>query len=524
MDGDSLTQRTKKRNLATLIVMGSTLVTRILGFLKFAVIAQYFGGSGVADVLNAVFTIPNNLRKLMAEGALTTAFIPSLSKHVVRSEREEAVRITRQVISVQYIVLIPFIIVSIVAASSLVQVFVDFNDPQKLELAAHLYRWFIPYLLLISVAAIIMAVLNTHERFLVSALSPLLFSIAVIAAIIFLAPTWGVYSMVIGVLLGGVGQVIIQYPLFHRLGYRIWPYFDFHHPEFHVVLKRYFPALLTSSIFVVNQQIAIFLATKLVDGSVSALSYAVVFFQLPFGIFSATVNTVFYPELAKYGQSKQYEAMGDSLKRGLHLLMIFLVPSAFLMILLSKEIIGVALMRGQFTVEATIMTATTLSAYSLGMFFIAAYNFIQRYFYAKGHFRIPLISALIACTIDVLLSLLLIRTPLGVAGLAYANSIAFFLAFMILMVLVMRERTMRIERDTYILMGKILFSILVGYGVYLGITHFIGNTWWLDGYGFMINVGLLILQGGIPALIILIMYILLEVDMIKDFIRRKRRR
>lgn len=101
----------------------------------------------------------------MAEGALTTAFIPSLSKHVVKAEQEEAVRITRQVISVQYIVLIPFIIVSIVAASSLVQIFVDFNDPQKLALAAHLYRWFIPYLLLISVAAIIMAVLNTHERF-----------------------------------------------------------------------------------------------------------------------------------------------------------------------------------------------------------------------------------------------------------------------------------------------------------------------------------------------------------------------
>lgn len=506
----------KFKNSATLIVMFSTLLARILGYLKFALVAKYFGGSGQADVINAVFSIPNNLRKLMAEGALTTAFIPTLSKHVVAEDKEAARRLTQRVLTLQYSVLIPFIVVSILSAPNMIKIFVNFSSLEKMLLSATLYAWFVPYVLFVSVGAIMMAVFNTHGKFLLSALSPLLFSIIVIISIIMFNSYLGVYSMVLGILGGGLGQIIIQYPLFHSLEYSWTPNFDFKDKEFRIVLKRYTPALITSSIFAINQQIAMYLASGLMDGSTSALSNAIIFFQLPFGIFSAAVNTVFYPQLAKAAQSSERTDLAEILKKGLHVLFIFLAPSALLMSLLSHEIVSIALMRGKFTLEAVIMTSSTLVGFLIGIFFIAAYNFSQRYFYAKGYFILPLITAIIACSLDVVLSVVFIKMSFGVVGLAYANSIAFFLGFLILMSIIRRQQRHFKYRDSFILFIKVLISLGAGYMSYYVIRLHLGSTWWQEGDVFWRNLGLLFIQGGLPAIVILLLYILLRVKFLQD--------
>lgn len=516
--------QTRLRSISALVVMLSTLISRILGYVKSAVIAHYFGAGGVADVLNGVFLIPNNLRKLMAEGALTTAFIPALSKHVVREDHRAARKITQEVLTLQYVVLLPFILISILSAPQMASFLFNFPEASQMELASKLYAWFIPYLLFVSVAAIITAVLNTHGRFLMGALSPLFFSFAVIMAVVGFSGSLGVYSMALGILVGGLGQVMILYPLFRRLDYRLSPSLFLRSEEFNTIMKRYLPALLSSSIFVINQLVASRLASGLADGSMSALTNSIVFFNLPLGIFSATVNTVFYPQLAKAAHAQNHQELAETMKRGLYLLLIFLAPSALLMGVLAHEIISVALMRGMFGQEAVMLTAQVLIGYLVGIFFIAAYNFAQRYFYAKGRFFLPLMSAIFASGLDIILSLWLIRTPLGVSGLAYANSIAFFFGFLLLFIIIVKEQGLSVYKDSLGLMFKVAISLGVGYGIYLLTERLLAPDWWRAPLPFLQKLSYLFLQGGLPALAILGMYILFKMDMIKDIFRLRKKR
>ena len=191
-----------------------TLLSRLLGFVKIVIIGAIFGASGKADVLNAVFAIPNNLRKLMAEGALSSAFIPVLSSSIVKDKDHNVTKkIVNNIMAFQILVLVPLCIISIIYADFLVnKVLLNFSDPGLRILAVDLFRWFISYILLISISAVLMAVLNSYGYFTVPALTPILFSMAVIISILFLHKDLGVYSMAVGVLAGGVMQIFFQYP------------------------------------------------------------------------------------------------------------------------------------------------------------------------------------------------------------------------------------------------------------------------------------------------------------------------
>ncbi len=510
----------KRRSIATLSVMGATLMTRIFGFVKFAVISNYLGGQGAADVVNAVFAIPNNLRKLMAEGALTTAFIPALSGQVVHGHYNKAQRITQQVLALQYAILLPFIIITMIASPWVVRVFVQFSDTEKMILAGTLYKLFIPYVALVSISAIMVAVLNTHHRFLLGALSPLFFSLAIIGSIILLHDSIGVYSMAVGVLAGGFVQIAVLYPLFTKLGYNLLPIGGWRDPEFKDLVKKWLPALATSSVFAINQQVAMLLASRLSDGSSSALANAVVFFQLPFGVFSAAINTVFFPQMAQMAKLNDHKGLQESTLSGIHLLLIFLVPSGLLMALLSEPIIGVAFLRGAFTVGNVQLAAAVLVGFCVGMFFTAGYNFIQRYFYAQGWFRLPLFTAIFACSADIVISLLLI-SHLGVVGLAYANSIAFFIALMVLLVLTKRTAAPLHFGQTFILLVKLAVAQTLGWAVYLINRHFFGVEWWMDNTALGRNFSLLSWFGLSSLVAIFGTYRILGVNFLSD-LKRKR--
>lgn len=503
-------QTHKQRSFSSLIVMGCTLATRVLGFLKFVVISAIFGGQGGADVLNAVLSIPNNLRKLMAEGALSTAFIPSLSKKLVEGDSRGAHRLASQILGLQWLILLPIVVLIGVFHQDAIKIFVHFNSSEEMHIAGQLLAWVAPYILIVSLSAVLMAVLNSHNQFFVAAICPLIFSLAIICTTLLFYKTIGIFSMALGVLLGGIGQLAIQYPSYRRLGYRLMPSFALNDPTVITVLQRWGPIVATSSVFAINQQIAVFLASWLTPGSSSALANAVVFFQLPFGIFSASINTVYYPQISRYVHQNAPEKLRESLTSGLRLLLITLLPSGFLLAILGDEIISVAFMRGAFQAKHVAMAAATLSGFCWGMFFTAGYNFVQRYFYAMGHMKAPFTSAFIACVLDVLLSLLLIRTPLGVAGLAYANSLAFFISFITLLLLLrFRHNTIRL---TPLLIEFLKVSIVLSAAayVYLFLKKFLGDQWWQKGSSWT-NFGLLMVYGTALGTTILAGYYLLGI-------------
>ncbi|MBN2651387.1 MAG: murein biosynthesis integral membrane protein MurJ [Spirochaetales bacterium] len=421
-----------KSILSTLVVSLCTLVSRILGFVKLAVIAKYFGGDKVADIINFTFNIPNNLRKLMAEGALSSAFVPVLSDEIEKKKDHDAARkLVQNVLALQFIIVVPITILCFIFSRQIMGL-ISTYEGNDLTLAADLFKYFMIYLLLISLSAVLMGTINTHAKFLIPALTPILFSIFVIVAVIVLYEYIGAFSMVVGVLSGGVAQIFFQLPQFFRLKYSFVPSLRVKSPGFKRVLINWVPILVASSIFSVTQIIANALATSLPEGSVTALNNSIVFFQLPLGIFSIAITTVLFPKMSRQFAVDDVEGVKSTVVRGLNMMFMLLVPSMIVLIFFGKDMISAAFVRGFYTQEHAILAADVLIYYSIGLFFVGSFNFLNRFFYSRKNFSIPLIAALIVAIVDISLSIILMRTPLEAAGLALANTISFFVGFVIL--------------------------------------------------------------------------------------------
>lgn len=422
---------------STVVVMSITTVSRVLGFLRQATVNAVFGASGTADVLNAVFNIPNNLRKLLAEGALSSAFIPVLSQATANPEADDAGaprQIVRNLLAFQYVVLIPTLVIAVVFAGPITRFILDFTDPAYQDLAAELFRWFIHYTLLISVSAVLMGTLNSQSRFTLPALTPILFSVAVIASILLLSPSMGLHAMSVGILAGGLAQIVVQAPQFRRLGFDFRPSFDFRNPYFRRIMRQWLPVVAASSVFAINQFVAVYFASGLEDGSASALANAVIFWQLPQGILGVSIMTVLFPRMSREAARDDRAGLKRTLGFGIRGILALLVPSAIVLALLGREIVAVAFQRGEFELADTLRAADVLAAYCVGMASVSAFGFLQRFFYSNSDYRTPTITAVVVVVIDVGLSLWLKETALRVVGLAVANSVAFTVGAVALLV------------------------------------------------------------------------------------------
>ncbi|KGE73966.1 murein biosynthesis integral membrane protein MurJ [Spirochaeta lutea] len=500
---------------STFIVMVSTLLSRLLGFIRIALVSMFFGGDGKADILNLVFTVPNNLRKLLAEGALSSAFIPVLTESMVTApDGSKARRIVGNLLAFQLAILVPFLFLTIIFAPQVSAIIFNFPDPGDQALAVDLFRWLISYILLISIASVLMGTLNSCNHFLVPAITPVLFSVTVIGSIIFLHESLGIFSMAVGVLTGGFAQILVQLPTFRSYGFSIKPDWNFSNPEFRKILRFWGPVVLSSAVFTVNQQIAVRFASGLEPGSGTALSNALVFWQLPFGIFSASVITVLYPRMSRQTALGETQGIRQTLTFGLRALFALLVPSAVLLMLLGKEIIGPALQRGAFMPHHTAMAAEVLLYLSIGLFFSASGNLFQRFFYSRKDFKTPIYNALLILVLDVGLSLWLKETVLRVAGLALANSIAAGVGLWFLFIRARKDLGGLNLRGFLPTFWKTCVSTLLmaGYIVVLNGLVFPADWWALGSTG--LNWLRILVIGIGSVLIIVVSYIILKVEVV----------
>ncbi len=505
---------------STVVVMASTLGSRVLGYVRIAVIGALFGASGDADVLNLVFNIPNNLRKLLAEGALSSAFIPVLSRTLVEDPSlSRPRRVVQSVVTFQALILVPVLVLASLFSHEVVGVILDFPEASRQLLAARLFRYLIHYTLLISIAAAVMGALNAHGRFLVPSAAPRLFSRSVISCIVLFHRRMGIFSVALGVLCGGLLQVSVQLPQFFRLGFTLAPRWGFKDTDFRRILKGWMPVVVTASIFTINQQVAIFFASGLASGSGSAMTNALVFWQLPFGVFGASVSTVLFPRMSSQTAEGDTAGLQESVEFGIESLALLLFPSALLMSFLGPEIISVALQRGNFVAEHTRLTARVLTGYCWGLFSVAAFNFLQRFMYARNDYRTPAYIALITLVLDVGLSIWLKETYLGVVGLAIANSVAFTVGFVLLI--------WRASSELDGLDGRRLSGVALRVAVALapigaGLVYYRsrGPVWWITGSSWA-NLGRLALLGGGATLVLLGLYYLLNLRPLLPKVRKQ---
>jgi putative peptidoglycan lipid II flippase len=500
--------------------MLSTLGSRLLGFVRIGILASLFGVSAEADIINLVFNIPNTLRKLLAEGALSTAFVPVLSKNLLKDpSRAQSRKIVSSLLGLQLLVLTPFLIIAAIAPHWIIDLLLNFDDPESQMRAAELFRYMAYYILFISISAVLMGTLNSNERFVIPGLTPLMFSISVISSLLLFHRSMGIFAMAVGVLVGGMAQVLFQLPQFIRIGYRLSFRIDFSLDEFRQILKNWVPVLLTSGVFALNQFIATRFASEMEVGSGAAMQYAIVFLQLPYGIFSASIITVLYPRLSKQvGSDLRREAAG-TVEYGLSSLLTFLLPAAMGLMMLGPELVSTALQRGELTAADSLLTAQVLFWYSPGLIFMGINNFLQRLCYSDGDLKLPIYNALIITVVDIGLSLWLKETALRVRGLALANSLSYVVAGIWLLIK-SRQRFPQIRfRPIFVDLIKILLSLLPAVGIILAGRWLFGD-YWVDGSSL---IGLMkFLAVSLPAIAsIFLMFLLFRLRGIYLLLKKK---
>lgn len=425
------------------VIMFCTAVSRLLGIVRISMVSRIFGAGGIADVINFTFNIPNNFRKLLAEGALSSAFIPTLTKAM--TDRRRDIHLFRQMLFLQLIIFIPLIVLSFVFSNQIIGFLSDFDSIGAIELATSLLPLFVIYLALISVVSVMNAVLNSHGLFVLAAVAPLSYSIGVIASLFFLSDTLGAFSFPLGVLAGGMIQTILLFFRIKSIGYSIRPALSLKSEYMKQVGMHYLPVLSASLITIASQQFTFFLASGLDTGSITTFSNAIIFYQLPFGLFFNSAATAYFPSVSRSFHEQDTRQSSQLISQAVGYLFVFLLPSAILLFLLSRQLVASILLRGAYTVEDTLLTAKIVRMFAIGLFPTALFALGQRFLYASGHFRLSLRITGVVAGADALLSLLFIRLGYDVSFLALAHAITFAIGSLYLIIFFSRRKLAEIH-------------------------------------------------------------------------------
>jgi len=439
------TDKVRKSSLivSTGKVSGATAVSRVLGLVREQIMAYYFGASMATDVFVAAFRIPNLLRDLFAEGALSAAFVPLFKEKLVTDSEAEAFGLARTVITAILLVVGGLVLLGIVAAPAIV--FISANgftaDPEKFNLTVGLTRVMMAYLLLVSLSALVMGMLNSFGRFGIPALSPAMFNLGIILSVMLMYHWFDVpvYTMAVGVLIGGVGQLAMQLPQLWRIRFRFRWSFNFLDETFKRTMRLFLPMVAGMSAGRVNILVSTLLASFLMEGSLSFLNYSYRLMHFPLGVFAVALGTVALPNASELAARKEMDRLGSAFADAIGLNMFLVLPSAAFLAIMGRDLVDVIYRWGAFSESNAANTALALLHYSYGLVGFAAVRVTVPIYYALKDSSLPMKISVVSVVVNLLLYYPLMKM-LDFAGLAAATSIAGLVNFGLLLYYLPRKQ------------------------------------------------------------------------------------
>jgi putative peptidoglycan lipid II flippase len=421
------------------IVSAAVLLSRVSGLIRETVMAHLFGAGRVFDAFSLGFRIPNLTRDLFAEGALSSAFVPTFTEYLSKKNKQEAADLVNLVGTAVILIVGVVCVLGVIFSPAIVGALASgwaAADPGKFQLAVHLTRIMFPFLLVVALAAQAMGVLNACNQFGVPALASSLFNVG---SVLFgvalgygLGPQLGIErieGMAYGVVLGGVLQLAWQAPSLRRRGFSFRPRIDWSHPGLRQILRLMGPAVIGSAAVQINVLVNTNFASHIVDpvrgldGPVAWLQYAFRFMQLPLGLFGVAIASATLPAISLSAASGKLEEFRGTLSRSLGLVLLLTLPSSVGLILLGEPIVGLIYEGRRFQPYDTHQTAVALSFYALGLAGYSALKVLVPAFYALGSARIPMLVSAASIGINYLAAWGLTRHEhMGQAGLALATS------------------------------------------------------------------------------------------------------
>jgi putative peptidoglycan lipid II flippase len=425
----------------------ATMTSRILGLVREQVVASIFGAGAATDAYWVAFRIPNLLRDLFAEGAMSSAFVPTFTRHLTTGGKESAWRLGNLVINALLVSTALLVIAGIVFAYPLVAALSDEKytaDAERMVLTVQLARIMLPTLTFIALAAAVMGMLNSLHHFFIPAVSPATFNVVTIICaftLVPLMPRVGLHpiaAIAIGTLLGGVAQLALQWPTLRSEGFRYRPLFDWRDEGLRHVLVLMGPGTIGLAATQVNLVVNTVLATSQQAGAVSWLTYAFRVMYLPIGLFGVSIATAVLPAVSRHVVARNIPASRDTIANGLSLMMMLNVPATVGMMVLAVPIVRVIFERGRFTPADTLATAAALQFYAIGLVGYSVVRIASPTFYALGKNRIPVIVSMVTVVVNAVLNITLVRV-LGYQGLALGTSIAALFNAIVLLVLLRKN-------------------------------------------------------------------------------------
>jgi len=423
----------------------AVMCSRVLGLVREQIFAALFGAGMTYDSFVVAFRIPNLLRDLFGEGALSAAFVTVFTAYDTTKTKADTYRLASNVLTVILVLLSMITLLGVYFAEPLVHLLApDFVlTAGKTELTEKLTRIMLPFLIFISLSAVVMGMLNTRGKFFIPAMASSFFNLGSIVggvSLTFILPQFGqpaIVGMAIGTLIGGVLQLGIQIPTLLHTGFRYRPVLDLADPGLHRILKLMIPATIGLSATQINIFVNTNFASTCGDGAVSWLYYAFRLVQLPIGIFGVALSIAMLPVLARQAAQKEIEKMKSTMVTSLTLVFALTLPATAWLILLSEPIIRLIFERGAFTPFDTVATANTLNFFAIGLFAYSANKVLVPAFYALDKTRYPVIASFIAVGFNIIIVSFTIDTFQHLA-IAFSTSCTMLINFIFLMTVLYR--------------------------------------------------------------------------------------
>lgn len=435
---------------ATWKVSAAVMASRVLGLVRDQIFAGMFGYGVLTDCFNIAFRIPNLLRDLFAEGALSQAFVTTFSKRIKESGPESAWPLAARMMTILAIMMSVITLLGIVFSPQLVHLLTSYGKktfgPEEVALTVQMTRIMWPFMLFVSLAALVMGILNSRKIFGIPALSSCFFNLGSIIAGsgigLWLDPHCGPQTMVgmsIGVVIGGLGQLLFQLPSLRQLGFDFRPNWDWRDSDVRKIFSLMGPAVISASVVQINVVINSQFATSIGPSAVSALNGAFRLMQLPIGVFGVAVATVTLPAMALAATGKLGDEFRSVLARGLRLVTFLVLPSAVGLCFLAEPIISVLFEHGKFTAENRMVTASALQGYGIGLLAYSWLKVLQPAFYAADKRWVPMLVSFFAIVLSVTSNwYFVVVLKMGVQSLALTTSIVAIVNFVLLYVIMSR--------------------------------------------------------------------------------------
>ncbi len=447
---------------ATFVVGSGTFISRVFGYIRDMVMASFFGTGMAADAFFVAFRLPNLLRRLIGEGSMTVSFIPVFTDYVKKGNKRDVEGFLTSCFSLLICLLAMLAALGVLLAPWLVRMiapgFIKF--PVKFSLTVSLTRMVFPYIFFISLVAFSMGVLNTYRIFFPPAFSPVLLNVSMIGSVLLLYHFFHppINALAIGVLIGGILQLLFQIPFLVRQGFPFRFTWNPHHPGLRKVVALMGPSILGIAVYQITVFINTLLASFLPSGSVSYLYYADRLMQFPLGIFAIAMGTAALPSFSSLS-AEDTGPLGEAIGFTLRMILMISIPASVGLISLREPIVGVLFQRGAFTALSRHATAQALLGYAVGLFAVSGVRIIVPGFYALKDAKTPVRVAIIALAANVFFGIILMF-PLKHLGLALATSLSSVLNLFLLTAILSK----RLHTFQWRTLAKSLAEILVASG------------------------------------------------------------